>query len=111
MKNAQAAQRELPKQSRSPLMTKLALAFVFVLGVAVIILGIMGQRAYDTSGFSAETAYDAVYSLGKDVNTAWDKQLQPQLNALPADQRTKVDEAARNLSIEGLSKTKLGHEQ
>ena len=97
MKNAQAAQQELPKQSRSPLMTKLALAFVFVLGVAVIILGIMGQRAYDTSGFSAETAYDAVYSLGKDVNTAWEKQLQPQLNALPADQRTKVDEAARNL--------------
>ena len=36
-----------------------------------------GQRVYDTSGFSAESAYSAIYSLGKDVRSTWEQQLQP----------------------------------
>ncbi len=97
MKNAKAAQKELPRQTRAPLMTKLALALVFALGAVIIVLGVSGQRAYDTSGFSAESAYGAIYALGKDVNAAWEKQLQPQLSALPAEQKVQVDEAARAL--------------
>ena len=97
MKNATAAQKELPRQSRAPLMTKLGLALVFVLGIVIIVLGISGQRTYDTSGFSAESAYGAIYSLNKDVSNAWEKQLKPQLDALPAEQQAQVDEAARAL--------------
>ena len=97
MKNATAAQKELPRQNHAPLLTKLGLALFFVLGIAIIVLGISGQRAYDTSGFSAESAYSAVYSLHKDVASVWEKQLKPQLSALPEDKRTLVDEAARAL--------------
>ena len=97
MKNAKAAQKELPRQTRAPLITKLALALVFALGAVIIALGVSGQRAYDTSGFSAESAYGAIYALSKDVNAAWEKQLQPQLAALPAEQRAQVDEAVRAL--------------
>ena len=97
MKNATAAQKELPRQSRAPLMTKIGLALVFALGICIIVLGVAGQRAYDTSGFSAESAYGAIYTLSGDVRGAWDKQLKPQLDALPAEQRTQVDEAARAL--------------
>ncbi len=107
MKNAKAAQKELPRQSRAPLLTKLGLALVLALGAVIIVLGISGQRAYDTSGFSAESAYNAIYSLHQDVSAVWEKQLQPQLAALPAEQKTQVDEAARALldaAWEGLQK-------
>ena len=97
MKNAKAAQKELPRHTRAPLITKLALVLVFALGAVIIVLGVSGQRAYDTSGFSAESAYGAIYALSKDVNAAWEKQLQPQLAALPAEQRAQVDEAVRAL--------------
>ena len=97
MKNATAAQKELPRQSRAPLLTKLGLAIVFALGIAIIVLGVSGQRAYDTSGFSAESAYGAIYSLHQDVANAWEKQLKPQLAALPEERRAQVDEAARAL--------------
>ena len=98
MKNATAAQKELPRQSRAPLMTKIGLALVFALGICIIVLGLAGQRAYDTSGFSAESAYGAIYTLSGDVRAAWDKQLKPQLDALPAD-RSFVDEDMANTLI------------
>ena len=97
MKNATAAQKELPRQNHAPLFTKLGLALVFALGIVIIVLGVSGQRAYDTSGFSAESAYSAIYSLHKDVENAWEKQLKPRLAALPAQQRAQVDEASRAL--------------
>ena len=97
MKNATAAQKTLPRQSRAPLMTKLGLAFIFALGIVIIVMGVQGQRAYDTSGFSAESAYGAIYSLGKDVHTTWENQLRPRLASLPDAQRTQTDTAVRAL--------------
>ena len=97
MKNATAAQKTLPRQSHAPTLTKLGLALVFALGIAIIVLGVAGQRAYDTSGFSAESAYSAIYSLHKDVAAAWEKQIKPQLSALPEEQKAQVDDAARAL--------------
>ena len=97
MKNATAAQKTLPRQSRAPLMTKLGLALIFALGIVIIVMGVQGQRAYDTSGFSAESAYGAIYDLSKDVNAAWENQLRPQLAGLPDGQRTQTDAAVRAL--------------
>ena len=97
MKNATAAQKTLPRQSRAPLMTKLGLALIFALGIVIIVMGVQGQRAYDTSGFSAESAYGAIYDLSKDVNAAWENQLRPQLAGLPEGQRTQTDTAVRAL--------------
>ena len=97
MKNATAARKTLPRQSRAPLMTKLGLALIFALGIVIIVMGVQGQRAYDTSGFSAESAYGAIYSLGKDVHTTWENQLRPRLASLPDAQRTQTDTAVRAL--------------
>ena len=97
MKNATAAQKTLPRQSRAPLMTKLGLALIFALGIVIIVMGVQGQRAYDTSGFSAESAYGAIYDLSKDVNAAWENQLRPQLAGLPDGQRAQTDAAVRAL--------------
>ena len=79
MKTTFAAQPPLSRQDRSPLATKILLALVFMLGAAIIALGIAGQRAFDTSGFSAEAAYSAIHALSRDTKTAWEKKLQPQL--------------------------------
>ncbi len=78
-------------------MTKLGLALIFALGIVIIVMGVQGQRAYDTSGFSAESAYGAIYSLGKDVHTTWENQLRPRLASLPDAQRTQTDTAVRAL--------------
>ncbi len=106
MKTTFAAQPPLSRQDRSPLATKIVLALVFLLGAAIIALGIAGQRAFETSGFSAEAAYSAIHALSRDTKAAWEKKLQPQLNALPEAQREKTDEAALSLlrsAFEGLS--------
>ena len=97
MKNATAARKTLPRQSHAPLMAKLGLALIFALGIVIIVMGVQGQRAYDTSGFSAESAYGAIYSLGKDVHTTWENQLRPRLASLPDAQRTQTDTAVRAL--------------
>ena len=106
MKTTFAAQPPLPRQDRSPLATKILLALVFLLGAAIIALGIAGQRAFETSGFSAEAAYSAIHALSRDTKTVWEKKLQPQLSALPEAQREKTDEAVLSLlrsAFEGLS--------
>ena len=106
MKTTFAAQPPLSRQDRSPLATKIVLALVFLLGAAIIALGIAGQRAFETSGFSAEAAYSAIHALSRDTKAAWEKKLQPQLNALPEAQREKTDKAALSLlrsAFEGLS--------
>ena len=43
-------------QSRGPLITKLALALVFLLGIALIFQGAAALRENDSAGFSSEAA-------------------------------------------------------
>ena len=94
MNNVSAMQRGIQQRDKTPVITKIGLALVLLLGLAVILTGYMGMRAFSASGFSSESGYEAVYHLSRDVERAWNDRLQPQLSALPAAERSALDEAA-----------------
>ena len=98
MKNAVAARREIERRDRTPVVTKLILALVFLLGVGVILAGITGMREYSASGFSSESGYSAIHALSGEVSSAWEKKLQPQLAQVGADQRAALNAAVKTLT-------------
>ncbi len=108
MKNAVAMQRGIAQRDRTPLITKLILLCVFILGIAIIAMGYAGMQAYSASGFSSETAYWAIHALSGDVYSAWNKKLEPQLSALTADERAAVGDAARALLTDAWENQKSG---
>ena len=108
MKNAVAMQQSIGRRDRAPVVSKLILALVFVLGLVVIYMGYTGMREYGASGFSAESAYSAIHALGGDTAAAWQKKLQPQLDALSADRRAAVDQAAAELLTAAWENQKAG---
>ncbi|MBQ9300529.1 MAG: hypothetical protein IJ214_08455, partial [Clostridia bacterium] len=97
MKSAIAMQSGIERRDRTPVITKLILACVFILGIAIIALGYAGMQAYSMSGFSSETGYRAIHALSGDVSAAWSKKLEPQLASLSQEQRDTVTQAARTL--------------
>ena len=54
-------QSSLPSRNRSALAGKLLLLGFFLLGVWIIFYGLRGMQEYAASGFSSETAYQAIY--------------------------------------------------
>ena len=98
MKSNIAVQPTLQQRDRTPAITKVALAIVLLLGLAVIFAGWFGMREYSTSNFSSEAGYQAVYKLSGEVDNAWKKNLQPQLDSLDAASRAVVDEAAYEMA-------------
>jgi len=108
MKTAIALQRGIQKRDRTPAITKMVLALVFLLGIAIIVLGYMGIQEYGGSGFSSETGYHAIHELAEEVNTAWKSKLSPQLNALAPAQRSAVDDAAYSLTAAVWESQKAG---
>ncbi len=99
MNNAANLQTAPDKRDRTPVITKIILALVFALGLAVILLGYRGIQEYGASGFSAEAAYSAVYTLSGGAENAWSKKLQPQRASLPAENQAALDGAARQLLL------------
>ena len=97
MQNGALSINGLKTRDHTPLITKIGLLLVFLLGIGVIVLGYRGIQEYNASGFSSETAYHAIYALSGDVNAAWEKKLQPQMNALSAEKRETLDEAVEVL--------------
>ncbi len=95
--NVIALQNGINRRDRTPMITKIGLLLVFLLGIVIIVMGIVGMRQYSASGFSSEAAYSAVYALQGNVETTWQKKLSPQLDSLSSDQRAKVDSAAKDL--------------
>ena len=71
--NNTVKQRALGERSRAPMITKLTLVLLFLLGLAVILMGLSGMRDYEASGFSAESSYGAIYALQKHTADAWRK--------------------------------------
>ena len=80
--------------------TKIGLAVVFLLGAALIFMGIRAQQEYASSGFSSEGAYQAIYALSKDVSEAWSNEIKPELDQLNADERSVLDETVKNLTAD-----------
>ena len=108
MKSATVAQKPLQRQDHTPTLTKIALAVLLIIAAAIIVMGYQGQRTYDASGFSAETGYQAVYALSRDVSDAWEKTLKPQLNSLPSDRLAALDGTAHSLLTAAWENQKAG---
>ena len=103
-----ALQKGVSRRDRTPVVTKICLAAVFLLGIAIIAMGAAAMRQYDASGFSSEGAYSAIYSLQGHVASAWQGSLSPQLDALDGDTRGRLDEKAQALLLNAWEGQKTG---
>ena len=81
------------RRDRGPLIAKIALLLVFVLGIGIIYAGTAGQKTYEGSGFSSESAFQAVYRLGASVDADWNKTISPVVKTLPDGEQAALEDA------------------
>ncbi len=98
----------LESRNRSTLVPKAVLFLFFVLGLILVFLGISGLRTYNTSGFSSESAFQAVYRLSIGVDADWKKEIQPLLSRQTEEEQTALEEAVENLLREDWEGRKAG---
>ena len=108
MEKTVALQKGIQQRDRTPVVTKIGLAVIFLMGIAIIVVGAMATREYDASGFSSEGAYSAIYSLQGHVSSFWKDRLSPQLNALDDGARAQVNAAANGLLASAWESQKAG---
>ena len=101
-------QSSLPSRNRSALAGKLLLLGFFLLGVWIIFYGLRGMQEYAASGFSSETAYQAIYHLHRETETAWNRKLSPQLKALSGEEQLRLRELTEQLASSAWEKQKKG---
>ena len=97
MKSASVKKDDLLHPNRAAGITKLSLALLFCIGIAILVLGISGLKSYSASGFSFENTYGAIHALGNSVNETWQKKLNPLLSSLPDEQREKENQSIQSL--------------
>ena len=101
-------QSSLPSRTRSALAGKLLLLGFFLLGVWIIFYGLRGMQEYAASGFSSETAYQAIYHLHRETETAWNRKLSPRLKDLSAEEQLRLQELTEQLASSAWEKQKKG---
>ena len=101
-------QSSLPSRNRSALAGKLLLLGFFLLGVWIIFYGLRGMQEYAASGFSSETAYQAIYHLHWETEAAWKQKLLPQLKELSDGEQLRLQELTEQLASSAWEKQKKG---
>ena len=101
-------QSSLPSRNRSALAGKLLLLGFFLLGVWIVFYGLRGMREYAASGFSSETAYQAIYHLHRETETVWEQKLSPQLKALSGEDQLRLQERTEQLASSAWEAQKKG---
>ena len=102
--NKETQQQTKQQLDSAAMITKIGLAAVFLIGVVFIFLGLRAQKEFDSSGFSSESAYQAIYALGQDVSNAWQKHLRPELDKFPEADRPALDQRVKELAAEAWKK-------
>ena len=87
----------MKSDQRGAVAAKLALALLFLLGLALAYQGLSAQKSYNESGFSAEGAFQAIYHLSEQVESDWNELLRPGLEALPEEKQAALDALAKDL--------------
>ena len=87
----------MKSDQRGALAVKLALALLFLLGLALVYQGLRAQKSYNESGFSAEGAFQAIYHLSEQVESDWNGLLRPGIEALPEEKQAALDTLAKDL--------------
>ena len=65
----------MDRRDHSSAIAKVALFLVFAIGIGIIFAGASGLRTYEGSGFSSESAFQAIYALSAAVES--DRTLNP----------------------------------
>ena len=97
MKNTITVRRDL-----TPTLTKLILALLFLLGVALVFMGWRCQVKSAASGYTSDGAYQAIYKLTCDVNAAWSERVRPELDRLSEADRDAVDGVILDLAADAV---------
>ena len=84
-------QTTLQSRNRSALAVKLMLLILFLLGAGIILNGVNGMREYAESGFSSESAYQAIYALHRETEKTWKQKLAPQLGEMTEEEKKSFD--------------------
>ena len=101
-------QTDLQKKDKTALAARIALLLVFALGISIILMGTSGLRSYEDSGFSSETAYQAIYSLSEALEGDWKGDISPLVQSLTPEQQETLELTARALLTEAWENQKSG---
>ena len=101
-------QTDLQKKDKTALAARIALLLVFALGISIILMGTSGLRSYEASGFSSETAYQAIYSLSEAVEGDWKGDISPLVQSLPPEQQEALELILHTLLTDAWEKQKSG---
>ncbi len=94
MNSAADMQRGTVRRDYTPLISKIVIALVLVLGLVMVAAGWMGMNVFEASGFDAEDGYSAIRALSKAVDSGWNSKLKPLLDELEPEVRAETDAAA-----------------
>ena len=92
MKSGAEIQRRTLQQDRGPLISKLGIGLILLMGLVMIAAGIWGMNRFQASGFDAEDGFGAIRAASQAVEKDWQIKLQPILDSLPGDARATLDE-------------------
>ncbi len=81
---------------RSEIICKATLILVFLIGVALLLGGLWGNRQFEAAGFNQENAFSLIYQMSGETDRLYQKKIAPALKASGAD-TAAVGEASRNL--------------
>ena len=87
----------MDRRDHSSAIAKVALFLVFAIGIGIIFAGASGLRTYEGSGFSSESAFQAIYALSAAVESDWNQEISPHLESFTAEQRATLEEQVYNL--------------
>ena len=92
--NSAAEMQRGKQRDYTPLISKVIIALLLILGLVMIGAGVMGIRDFDASGYDAEDAYGAIRDLSAVVDSDWESKLQPLLAEQTPETKAKLDAAA-----------------
>ena len=92
--NSAAEMQRGKQRDYTPLISKVIIALLLILGLVMIGAGVMGIRDFDASGYDAEDAYGAIRDLSAVVDSDWESKLQPLLAEQTPETKAKLDDAA-----------------
>ena len=81
---------------RSETICKATLILVFLLGIALLLGGLWGNRQYEAAAFSQENAFSLIYQMTGETDRLYQKKIAPALKAAGTD-LSAVDEMSRTL--------------
>ena len=91
----------------APVCTRIGLAVCFLLGLIFVFFGSRGQKQVTVASLGNDDSYNAIYTLSKDVNAAWES-ASADLAAFTDDQRQALDETALSLLKANWESTRAG---